>query len=190
MPYVLDKPTGAVPRYGFTIEDVRAMCDAGVLSWDDRFELIDGEVVPMPDIDDPHMMAKRWLLWRLMASVGDAAWVDSEGALFLDERRTFVNPDIYIYPRPMKPRAVRGPDVLLLIEVSGNSLKRDLEDKAALYARHGVEEYWVIEAETLRLWVHRAPSEAGYGAVTEYAPDQTVSPLAFPDLALRMADMG
>ncbi|WP_288581942.1 Uma2 family endonuclease, partial [uncultured Methylobacterium sp.] len=39
--------------------------------------------------------------------------------------------------------------------------------KAALYARHGVREYWVIDAQERTASVHREPATAGYRDVAE-----------------------
>ena len=42
------------PRRAFTVEDIRRMIDAGVIGEDERFELIEGEIVPMSPKHDPH----------------------------------------------------------------------------------------------------------------------------------------
>jgi len=39
-----------VPRRAFTVGDVRRMIDAGVLGEDEKFELIEGEIVPCPQV--------------------------------------------------------------------------------------------------------------------------------------------
>jgi Uma2 family endonuclease len=60
-------------------------------------------------------------------------------------------------------------DVLLLIEVSDSTLRYDLEDKARLYATHGIPEYWVVDLVNGRVVRHRAPGRARYGKRDEIA---------------------
>ena len=52
-----------------------------------------------------------------------------------------------IYPRGIKLEEVKGSDILLAIEVAVTSLGYDRGLKARLYAHHGVNELWVIDAE-------------------------------------------
>ncbi len=52
-------------------------------------------------------------------------------------------------------------DIRLLVEISDTSLKYDLSVKAALYARAGIFEYWVVDVNGRRLIAHRDPEGAG-----------------------------
>jgi Uma2 family endonuclease len=55
--------TEAAP-HRFTVDDVRAMMDAGIIDPDSRFELIDGEIIDTPSEGAPHMSAKNAMnLW-------------------------------------------------------------------------------------------------------------------------------
>ena len=58
-----------------------------------------------------------------------------------------MEPDLVIYPRGIKLEEVKGSDILLAIEVAATSLAYDRGLKARLYARHGVNELWVIDAD-------------------------------------------
>jgi Uma2 family endonuclease len=75
-----------------------------------------------------------------------------------------------------------APDVLLLIEVSDSSLAYDQSIKRALYARHGVVEYWVVDIPGQRVHVYREPTGDGYARALEHAADDIVSPRALPHL--------
>ena len=44
---------------------------------------------------------------------------------------------------------MRGSDVLLVIEVADTSLDKNVRLKAAIYAKYGVRELWVIDAKRL-----------------------------------------
>jgi Uma2 family endonuclease len=72
------------------------------------------------------------------------------------------------------------PDVLLLVEVSDSSLAFDQGIKRALYARHGIAEYWVVDIPNRRIHVHCEPTVDGYGKTLECAQTDTASPRALP----------
>ena len=75
-----------------------------------------------------------------------------------------------------------------MIEVAKSSLDFDLGTKSATYARHGVREYWVVNAETLVTTVHRGPAADGY-ADRQAGPDERLVPLLVPGMTIRLADL-
>jgi len=172
----------------FTLEEVFLMVELGALDPDERVELIDGDLLDMSPQNAPHMEAKRILLTRFVRELGDDIAVHVEGTLSL-ARGVSPMPDIFLHSLEKRVDEVRGADVLLLIEVADSSLLRDLNLKAALYARHGVADYWVVDAYGRRIFVHRQPGPDGYGEVLQVDRDGEVIPLAFPELTVRVADL-
>src|SRR4051812_16188897 len=71
-------------------------------------------------------------------------------------------PDIAVFLRAAIPESsagfVRLPtgSVMLVVEIAVTSLRGDKTRKAALYARHGVRELWVVDANEQGLDLHRA----------------------------------
>jgi Putative restriction endonuclease len=61
------------------------------------------------------------------------------------------------------------------VEIAHTGLSFDLKVKAALYARAGVPEYWVIDVAGRRLLVHRNPQEGKYADVAAYSEHESVS---------------
>ena len=55
-----------------------------------------------------------------------------------------------------------------MVEVADSTLAFDLNTKAALYARAGIPEYWVLDVKGQRLMVHRDPSGGRYQSVIAY----------------------
>ena len=191
MPLVMTSPPDNEERLGFTVEDVRAMVAAGILEEGGRFELIEGEIVPMQSHNPPHMRLKRWLLMELARRLGETHWVDSEPSFYLAGFKravSFTAPDIVVYPRPFSPEAVLGADCDLLIEVSDTTQRKDRGRKARLYAKHGVRDYWVADVKAEVTFVHRDPASDGYPPPKEIPFAVSASPLLFPDIKLRMAD--
>jgi Uma2 family endonuclease len=147
-----------------TVDDYYRMAEAGVLSPDDRTELIEGEIIDMAPIGSAHAEVVRLLNQRLTDAVGDDGVVGIQLPVRLSVRSE-PQPDIAI----LKPkrggyrRAHPTPEhVLLLIEISDSTLRYDLDVKARLYAMHGVPEYWVVDLPTKRVWRHREPEGTRY----------------------------
>jgi Uma2 family endonuclease len=78
-------------------------------------------------------------------------------------------------------------DINLLIEISDSTLNFDLTVKAALYARAGIVEYWVLDVAGRRLFSHRNPAGGRYVSVTIYHEHELVAPLAAPESGFRPA---
>jgi Uma2 family endonuclease len=79
-------------------------------------------------------------------------------------------------------------DVLLAVEVADATVRFDRIVKARLYARAGIQEFWLCLAMDGTVEVHREAGADGYAGVTLHGPGQTVSPLAFPDVAFAVTD--
>jgi Uma2 family endonuclease len=78
---------------------------------------------------------------------------------------------------------------LLVVEVSDTTLRFDLRNKADLYARARIVEYWVADIAGRRLIVHRRPRVSGYAEILEYAETETVASLARPEGSVRVSDL-
>jgi len=76
----------------------------------------------------------------------------------------------------------------LVVEIADTSLNFDLTTKAALYARAGIAEYWVLDVTGRRLLVHRDPKSSEYASIVAYGERESVAPLAAPQAEFRVAD--
>ena len=79
-------------------------------------------------------------------------------------------------------------DVYLVVEVADSSLEFDLGEKLALYAAAGIPELWVADLRAGELVVNTEPEGAAYANVRVIPLDGRVSPQAFPDVVLELAD--
>jgi Uma2 family endonuclease len=61
--------------------------------------------------------------------------------------------------------------------------------KAALYARAGVPEYWIVNLHERVVEVHRDAQGAGYASVTAHGANEIIHPAAFADLEVSIADV-
>ena len=60
--------------------------------------------------------------------------------------------------------------------------------KAALYARAGIQEYWVLDVTGRRLIVHRQPANGKHTSIVAYDESESVAPLAAPTSEFKVAD--
>jgi len=61
--------------------------------------------------------------------------------------------------------------------------------KSRLYARHGVQEFWVVDAAAGRTYVHAAPSGETWTTTSERGPEDELRHPALPGFAMRLADV-
>ncbi len=173
-------------RRRFTVEEFHQMARAGILTEDDRVELLDGELVEMTPIGSRHAACVNRLNRLLSGQVGERALVSVQNPVRLGERSE-PQPDLTLL-RPRADYYAQGHpepgDVLLLVEVAETSVEADLEMKVPLYARAGIPEVWLVDLAKGNMVMYRAPAPEGYGQVQRLQRGQTLSPLAFPELIL------
>lgn len=165
-------------RHRFTVEDYHQMATSGILSADDRVELIEGEIVSMSPIGGPHANCVD-ALTRLFASLaGTAARLRVQNAVRLSDS-TEVQPDISIVrERIYGPDLPGAADVLLLIEVSDPTIVIDRDLKVPLYARSGIPKTVLVDVATHHVWHYTEPRQDGYRVARMYASgDQFEIPL-------------
>ena len=169
-----------------TVDEVYALTESGVLREGERFELIDGEVVPMAAAKaDWHAIMEARLNHGLVSAMPEHARVYLAPSITLAPR-LLLEPDLAVLPRGAMIRSIRGPDILLVVEVSDSSLSYDLHVKAPLYAEHGVREYWVVDAVRQTVRVHKSPTSGAYADVEEYDADVAITPSLLPDMMIQL----
>jgi Uma2 family endonuclease len=84
----------------------------------------------------------------------------------------------------------------LIVEVSETTLRYDRYRKASLYARVGIQDYWIVNLVHQQLEVRRRPVPDNsqrygfaYGDRTILKPNEHVSPLAMPQAKILVADL-
>jgi len=174
-------------RRAFTAEEIYRMQDLGIIDDDEGFELIEGDIVMMPSKNAPHERFKLALNRALSRALPDTLQLGVETSLVLGERAIF-EPDLSVFPM-MDSTSVRGPDVLLAIEVATTTLRKDLKLKAALYAKYGVRELWVIDTTALATTIHRAPERGVWRSVEKLPADAVLTHPCAPGFAIRLADL-
>ena len=173
----------------FTVAEYLALGAAGILAKDERIELLDGEIIQMAPIGNRHLMSVDWLSDLLRERIGRRAMVRVQGSIQLDDASA-PQPDIAVIRR--RPVNDVGPtlpsDVYFLVEVADSSLEFDRREKLARYATAGIPEVWIANLRSGELTVNTEPQGATYTNTRVIPLGGRVSPRAFPDVALAVAD--
>lgn len=175
-------------RRRWTVAEIEAMVEAGVILEDERFELIGGEVVPMSPKGNRHELLKVALVDYWVRRVPDGIRLAPETTFRLNED-TFLEPDFIFYRIADGLVTLRPETTLLAVEISVSSLGYDLGRKARLYAGFGIRELWVIDAVKLVCHIHRRPGIDGYDEKRAIAPDETIAPEFAQELAVKLATL-
>jgi Uma2 family endonuclease len=176
----------------FTVEEYHRMGAAGVIAPDERVELLEGEIYPMPPIGPPHSSRVTRLDRLFYQRLGfERFTIITQNPIHLGE---------YSEPQPDLTVAVwreddyalahpTPPDVLLVVEVADTTLKTDRQYKLPLYARAGVPEAWLINISGRRVELHAEPVNGAYQIVRVFQPDETIQSHAIPELQLAVSDI-
>lgn len=173
----------------FTADEFERMVEADVFRPDERLELIRGEIVVMSPVGPGHGAAVASLNKRFVIGVGDRAvvWIQSSARVTLD---SVPEPDLALLrPHSYRRANPRPEDILLVVEVAETSLRYDRTDKLGLYASAGIQEYWVVSVDGEWLEVYRSPEGHGYLESRRLHRDDTIAPLAFPDVVINVAEI-
>jgi Uma2 family endonuclease len=177
----------AIPgRLQISVERYLKMASAGVLTHEDRVELIEGEILKMPPLGTQHSGITGRLNKLLVLAVGDTAILLPGPTLPLGPYSA-PQPDLVLL-KPREDFYSHGyplpSDVLLLIEIADSSLAYEQGVKRTIYARAGIAEYWVVDVGGHRLIRHRNPTGDGYSDVVSLADGDVVVPHALPQVAV------
>ena len=171
------------------------LIDLGVFEGD-NIELIGGQLV----VDEPkgayHSSAVSTAEYALRAVLPPGWIVRTQVSISLDDESE-PEPDLVVVPgRPSDYRYEHPACPPLVIEVSDSRLAFDRVHKGSLFARAGIQDYWIVNLVDRVLEVYREPvadPSAIYGwryrSVTSLSPRNVVAPLAFPAIRIAVSDL-
>jgi Uma2 family endonuclease len=181
----------AVERRLFTRAEYHRMFEVGILTENDRVELIRGEIVKKMAPGRRHRAFVDNLNEPLVLRLAGRAIVSVQNPVALSDD-TEPQPDVQLLRRrqpPYKDQEAWGEDTLLVIEVADSSLAYDRSTKLEVYAEAGVLEYWVVNCRDETIEVYLRPERDRYREVRRYGGADTISLQAFPDVALALPDI-
>jgi Uma2 family endonuclease len=159
----------------FSVARYQRMIETGILTVEDKVELLENFVVPKLPRNPPHDSTLQRMLRPLMRSL-PAGWdLRIQSGIVLPDSQP--EPDFAVVRGTAANYETRQPgpaDIGLVIEVADSSLLRDQRDKTRIYARGGIACYWIVNLVDRRIEVYSQPS--GPVAVPSYQSCQTCQP--------------
>jgi Uma2 family endonuclease len=143
----------------FSVDDYHRMIEVGILTSGDRVELLEGCVVQKMSQNPPRHTALQRTRKRIEALARTGWEVRIQAPITLPD--TEPEPDVAVARGDDSVYATRHPgpaDIGLVVEVSDSTLDFDRRDKAEMYARAGVVEYWIVNLVDRQVEVYTRPS--------------------------------
>ena len=88
------------PRRAFTVDDISRMIEAGIIGEDEKFELIEGEIVMMAAKVTAHERIKSALIVAIVRALPDPLTLGVETTLRLTDA-ILLEPDIAVFPKEL-----------------------------------------------------------------------------------------
>jgi Uma2 family endonuclease len=171
------------------------MIDCGILHEDDRVELLDGLLVVKEPQGDPHAIAVDLALASLRQAFG-AGWLVRPHAPLAVGGRSRPEPDITVVPGAPRDYRRTPRHAALVLEVSDSRLAYDRTRKAAVYARGGIADYWIVNLVDMVVEIRRDPGRLAppghgwaYRSLKTFRPPESIAPLAAPGSRIPVADL-
>ncbi len=177
-----------VNTYKWSIEEWHELIDSGIIA-DKPVELLNGAIIEMSPEGISHSYTNDSVADYLREKLTGLAKIRESHPVTLDNSEP--EPDIAIVRLPETIYRSHHPypqDIYWLIEVSSQTLKKDLEEKSIIYARNSIPEYWVIDLVNKQLIVHTQPKGDRYTQIQTYTTG-IVKPLSFANIDIALAQL-
>jgi Uma2 family endonuclease len=151
-------PPSACLPYRFSVEQYHRMAEVGILTENDRAELLEGVVIYKMTHNPPHDCTISLLQSELQARLPAEWLLRIQSSITLADSEP--EPDLAVARGPARRylQAHPGPrDLPLVIEVADTTLLQDRNDKGRAYARARIPVYWVVNLNTRSIEVYTAP---------------------------------
>ena len=176
------------PKPKLTYEDYASLPD------DERRELIDGELIPMPSPKEIHqrillLLGASWLWFVRETRLGTVYTAPFDVIL---SPTNVVQPDLIFISSArahiITEDNIRGAPDLVVEILSPSTAGYDRTTKRNLYARHGVREYWLIDpyAKTVTALILGAN---GYDTHAVFGEGDTLTSPTLAGFALNLSDL-
>jgi Uma2 family endonuclease len=180
-----------IARRSFTVAEYYRMAEAGILSADDRVELLDGEVIEMSPIGSRHAACVDRLNKYLNGVSRQHFIVRVQNPIRLDDYSE-PQPDIALLRIRSDFYAEAHPnpaDVLIVIEVADSSVELDRQVKLPLYAHAEIQEFWLMNLPEDAVEFYAQPVNGEYQIAKIFARGETVSSQVVPGLQISVDEI-
>jgi len=170
-------------RRPITVHDYHLMAEAGVFGFDERVELVNGELIAVPPFGPPHRSAANRLTRLLTERFNGRAVVQVASSVVVSDDSE-PEPDFTLLRWDQTGYEGRDPgpaDAFLVIEIGWSSRRFDRRVKVPLYARTGIPEVWLVDLKEKTLFVFCDLAEGEYRRTKILRRGELVACAAFPN---------
>jgi Uma2 family endonuclease len=174
----------------FTVDEYHRMIDSGILHEDEHVELLEGVITAMSPHGVPHARCIQWLTRYLIRTLSDDYAVRPQLPLTLRPQNE-PEPDLAVVSVAAEKEDAHPSKALLVVEVSGGSLRVDRKVKTVVYARAAIPEYWIVDvvAKVVEIYTEPDPAHAVYRQVRTLERTETLTSDTLPQLSFAVADL-
>ena len=162
----------SLPVWRLSVERYHAMMSSGLITEEDRVELLDGLLVEIPPMNPPHAVIRN-RVYRLLNSLPlTDFYVRSQQPITTETSEPL--PDVMIIRGDDGRYLTRHPspdEVPLFVAVSDSTLLRDQREKKRIYSSAGVAVYWIINIPESQLEIYSIPEGETYRRIDIYFAD-------------------
>jgi Uma2 family endonuclease len=177
-------------KHWISADEYERMGEAGVLSPDARFELIEGDIFEMSPIGSPHAACVKYLS-RIFNELGKDFIVGVQDPIRLDDFSE-PQPDVTLlrwredFYRTAHPTPA---DVLLVVEVADTTVVTDRTIKIPLYAKAGIPEVWLVNIPEEQIEIYTKPAGETYESVAQFGRGERAQSPNVEGLVLRVEEL-
>src|SRR5262245_16418301 len=174
----------------FTVDEYHRMIQAGILDEDEHVELLEGVITSMSPQGVPHSRCIRRLNRLLARKLGDELELFVQLPLTIGDRNE-PEPDLAVVRSEDVPPDRHPSTAVLVIEIAGESLRRDRRVKGKVYSQANVVEYWIVDVEAQRVEVFNEPdpAQSAYRRSRTVSKTETLTSEVLPQLSFPVADL-
>jgi Uma2 family endonuclease len=179
----------AFQRHLWSREEYDRMIAAGVFHPEARLELIEGEIINIAPQGSFHATAVQLATDILKKAFSSKFAVRAQLPLAIDESSE-PEPDLAVVSGdPRDFRDAHPSTAVLILEIADSTLPFDRQQKKRLYARTGIQEYWILNLVDQQLEVYREPKNDGYLQIKTYKAGESIIALAAPNSNIAITDL-
>ncbi len=160
--WVLPKPAVCplmpIPVHRFTVAQYHRMIATGVLTENDRVELLEGWIVDKMPQHPAHAGTISILLAKLQAKLPKGWFIRVQSPITLEDSEP--EPDLAIVRGPEKRYRVAHPtpeDIAIVIEVADSTVEYARVVKGRTYARAHLPVYWIVNLVEQQVEIYTQP---------------------------------
>jgi Uma2 family endonuclease len=188
---IAESVVSEIPLRLWSVDEYHRILEAGILTVEDKVELLEGKIVQMSPQDPPHASTTQWAGSYLARLLGDRAFIRSQLPITLPPDSE-PEPDIAVVRVDRRAYFDHHPapeEIFLLIEIADSTLAKDRRQKAKTYAKANIPEYWVVDVNKRQVYIFRQPEADVYTQTFLLSEEEAIALVAFPEITVSLRQL-